>query len=105
MDSPHVKRGVRATCPEFSGSLGGFIAKVAFTLLDGSGAPRPGGTVILTATEDAGLPYSFGSFLGTVPIKIDTRMLDLSVAGSWPAEPPGTTRDAKIPTKKIQVCS
>ena len=57
-----------------------FIAKVALTLLQGSGSPRPGHTVnlTLTATDDVGLPYAIGSSLGTGPIPIDTRQIDLS---------------------------
>jgi len=58
----------------------GFIAKVAEVTLGGSGATRPGGTVrlLLTATDDANLGYQLGSSLGTGPIPIDTRQLDLS---------------------------
>ena len=71
-----------------------FLAKIAWRFLQGSGAPRPGGTVslTLTATDGAALPYQFGSSLGTGPIKIDTRTINLSadnllaasVTGLWP---------------------
>ena len=71
-----------------------FAAKVVLTLLEGSGTIRPGGTVTLnlTSTDDIGLPYQVGSSLGTGPISIDTRQLNLSpddlltvsVAGLWP---------------------
>jgi hypothetical protein len=58
----------------------GFVAKVALTLLRGSGVPRPGGTLkfTLTATDDAARPYQLGTSLGTGPIPIDRRKLDLS---------------------------
>ena len=48
-----------------SGSQDAYIAKIAHTLLEASGAPRPGGTVnlTLTATDDAWLPYVLGSSL------------------------------------------
>jgi len=57
-----------------------FVAKVALTLLEGAGNPRPGGsmTLVLSATTDTGLPYQLASSLGTGPIPIDTRRLDLS---------------------------
>jgi len=58
----------------------GFIAKIAECTLGGSGSTQPGSTVRLnlTATDDAGLGYQLGSSLGTGPIPIDTRHLDLS---------------------------
>jgi hypothetical protein len=61
----------------------GFIAKIKFTHIAESGAPRPGGTVTLTltASDSAGLPYQAGSSLGTGPIPIDTRKLELSADG------------------------
>jgi len=72
-----------------------FVAKIALTLLEVSGTPRPAGTIILalTATGDAALPYQVGTSLGTGPIPIDTRKLDLSpdgllmvtVGGYWPS--------------------
>ena len=51
-----------------------------FTVLEGVGSSRIGGTLTLklAATEDAGLPYVVGSSLGTGPIPIDTRTLGLS---------------------------
>jgi hypothetical protein len=63
------------------GALGdAFVAKVALTLLGGSGTTRPGGTVslLLTASDDVSLPYQLGSSLGTGPIPIDKRQLGLS---------------------------
>jgi hypothetical protein len=73
----------------------GFVAKVA--LLDdltASGTPRPGGTITLNlqAIEVRGLPYQVGTSLGTGPIPIDQRRLDLSpddllvvsVSDLWP---------------------
>ena len=72
-----------------------FVAKVALTLIRGSGTPRPGGTVniTLTATDDSGLVYQVGTSFGTGPISIDNRKLDLSsdallsvtVGGLWPS--------------------
>jgi beta-propeller repeat-containing protein len=62
------------------GSYDAFVARVSLTLLEGGGAPRPGGQVALslTASDDAGLSYQIGSSLGTGPIPIDTRLLNLS---------------------------
>jgi hypothetical protein len=59
------------------------------------GVARPGSTVtlVLTAANDAGLPYQAGSSLGTGPMRLaDGRRIDLgpdsllvvSVAGLWP---------------------
>ena len=47
----------------------------------GVGLPRPGGTMnlVLTSEHDAGLPYQVGTSLGTGPIQIDTRQIDLSL--------------------------
>ena len=61
------------------GGFDGFIAKVALTLLEGSGTNRPGGTMThyLTATDDAGLFHQLGSSLGTGPIVIGTRLVNL----------------------------
>jgi hypothetical protein len=76
------------------GQADAFVAKIVLTLLQASGPPRPGGTEILTltATQDAGLSFQLGSSLGTGPIPIDTRQIDLSpdgllavsVGGWWP---------------------
>ena len=62
------------------GSVDAFVAKVSFTLITATGAPRPGGQVniSLTSLNDAGLPFQLGSSLGTGPIPIDTRSLNLS---------------------------
>jgi len=64
------------------------------TFLHGSGTNRPGGTVdlSLTAPIDASRPYQIGSSLGTGPIRIGNRILDLSpddllavsTGGFWP---------------------
>jgi hypothetical protein len=45
-----------------------------------SGNPAPGGTIVLdlVSSWDPGLVYQVGSSLGTGPIPIDTRRLDLS---------------------------
>ena len=71
-----------------------FVAKVALTLLQGSGAPRPGSavTLTLTATDDVGLSHLMGSSLGTGPISIGKHKIGLSpddllvvsVNGYWP---------------------
>ncbi|MBN2489826.1 MAG: SBBP repeat-containing protein [Planctomycetes bacterium] len=78
-----------------NGSDDAFVAKVSLTLLQKSGAAQPGGTVrlALTATDDSGLPYVIGSSLGTGPMPIDARRIDLSpddllvatAGNSWPA--------------------
>ncbi len=62
------------------GSVDAFVAKVSFTLITATGAPRPGGKVVLSLTSlnDAGLPFQLGSSLGTGPIPIDSRRLNLS---------------------------
>lgn len=59
-----------------------------------SGSPRLGSQVSLTllASGDAGRPYKAGSSLGTGPIRVDTRQVDLSpdgllavsLGGLWP---------------------
>jgi hypothetical protein len=60
------------------------IAKMRITMggavLVAGGTPRPGGTVNLTleAINDEGYPYQIGSSLGTGPILIDRRRLDLT---------------------------
>jgi len=65
----------------FNGAVDAFVAKVALTLLQVSGTPRPAGTIIfdLTASADVGLPYQLGTSLGTGPIPIDTRKLNVSL--------------------------
>jgi len=64
----------------YNGAGDTFVAKVALTLLEASGTPRPGGTVnfTLTATDDVGVAYQLGSSLGTGPILIGGRALGLS---------------------------
>ncbi|MBN2489653.1 MAG: right-handed parallel beta-helix repeat-containing protein [Planctomycetes bacterium] len=49
--------------------------------LVGSGAGKPGTTIAFTliAAADTGLPYQLGSSLGSGPLLIDTRRLDLSL--------------------------
>lgn len=53
---------------------------VDYTTIIPSGKPAPGGTVTydLVAHGDSGLPYQVGTSLGTGPIPIDTRQLQLS---------------------------
>lgn len=73
-----------------------FVSKVSLTVLQGSGTPRPGGTVslMLTATNDAGLSFQLGTSLGTGPIQFDTRKLSpspdnlllVTVNNSWPLD-------------------
>jgi len=63
-------------------------------MISGSGAPRPGGTILLDleATRDVGSAYQVGTSLGTGPIVIGNRVLNLgpddllfvSVLGYWP---------------------
>ena len=70
------------------------VFSVATTFISGSGCPSNGGTISLhlLAPGDGNLPYQVGSSLGTGPIPIDTRKLDLnpdallqaSVTGVWP---------------------
>jgi beta-propeller repeat-containing protein len=62
------------------GRYDAFVAKVSLTMLGGSGAACPGTTVtlMLNATDDAGISYQIGSSLGTGPIPIDTRQIGLS---------------------------
>jgi hypothetical protein len=54
---------------------------VSYVSITGSGSPRPGGTVDLAlfAPGDAGLPYQVGTSLGTGPIPIGSRTLNLSL--------------------------
>jgi len=71
-----------------------FVAKIELADVSGSGTPRPGGgvTLHLVATNGAGLPYQLGTSLGTGPIWIGNRRLDLSpdgllvvsIQGLWP---------------------
>ena len=77
-----------------SGGADVFVAKVAFTHLMGSGSPQPGGSVVLllAASDDSGRPYLVGTSLGTGPISIGSRKIDLSpdnllvisLTGLWP---------------------
>ena len=64
-----------------NGSFDCFVSKISLTLLTGSGAPQPGGTVTfaLTASDDVGLAYQVGTSLGSGPIPIDKRSLGLSL--------------------------
>jgi hypothetical protein len=72
----------------------GYVAKVGLVLLEGGGGARPGSktSFALTASDSPALPYQLGTSLGTGPIAIDTRQLDLSpddlllvtVNGYWP---------------------
>jgi len=63
------------------GRYDAFVARIALLdRLSGSGTPRIGGTITLNlaAVEVRGLPYQAGTSLGTGPIPIDTRKLNLS---------------------------
>jgi len=61
----------------------GLITRITIDVITitGSGAPRPGGTVVLdlTAPADAGLVYQVGSSLGLGPTPIGNRQLNLSL--------------------------
>jgi len=72
-----------------------FVAKVGSVLVHAAGTTRPGGavTLALTASTDGRLPYQLGTSLGTDPVPIDTRKIDLSpddllaisMGGWWPS--------------------
>ncbi|MBN2193422.1 MAG: SBBP repeat-containing protein [Polyangiaceae bacterium] len=64
----------------FNGGGDGFVAKVALMLLVASGRPGIGAKVNLelTASDSTGLTYLVGSSLGTGPIPIDQRQIELS---------------------------
>ena len=80
----------------FGGGVGNLndTWEYAGTLLLANGTARPGGSVslALTAPGDEGKPFQVGSSLGTGPIPVDTRQIDLSpdnllavsVTGLWP---------------------
>ena len=57
-----------------------FVARVAGTVLTGSGSPVPGGQVNLSlfSAGDAGLVYQMGSSLGNGPIQVGPWRLELS---------------------------
>ncbi|MBN2492479.1 MAG: SBBP repeat-containing protein, partial [Planctomycetes bacterium] len=63
-----------------NGNRDAFVARVTVALLGAAGIPNPGGQVNLAlhASGDAGLPYQIGSSLGSGPIPIDTRRIELS---------------------------
>ena len=95
---------VGGPCVTYNGGGDAFVAKVAFTHLDGSGKPQPGGTVTLAlrASDDGGLAYQMGSSLSTGPIPVGgKRMLGLgvddllvvSVSGVLPGIFPGVPGD------------
>jgi hypothetical protein len=71
-----------ATGSGLGGNPNGLRLRVTIDLitLTGSGTTNPGGTVILalSAPADAGLPYQVGTSLGTGPIPIGTRSLNLT---------------------------
>jgi len=87
--------GAATTTPSRTNVGGALKIRLHFAnaVLAGSGAARPGTTValVLTAANDANRPYQVGSSLGTGPIPIDNRQLDLSpddllvvsVSGLW----------------------
>jgi FG-GAP repeat protein len=56
------------------------VFSVVTTLISGAGSPSIGGSFILhlLAPGDGNLPYQIGTSLGTGPIPIDTRLLNLS---------------------------
>jgi len=72
-----------------------FVARISHTLIHGSGTARPGGRVSLHlhTSHAPAHPYQVGTSLGTGPIPIDSRKVDLSpdgllavtVMGYWPA--------------------
>ena len=78
----------------YNGSGDAFVAMIAQVDLSGSGTPRPGSRVALHLFSSNGvlLPCLLGSSLGTGPISIGNRKLDLSpddllvvsVRGFWP---------------------
>jgi hypothetical protein len=71
-----------------------FVAKLDITEILATGVPRPGGTVRLhlAASDSVAQSYQLGSSLGSGPIPIDSRTLELSpdallagtVNGWWP---------------------
>jgi len=63
----------------YDGQGSAYVAKVAFTILEASGAARPGSTVdlALTSNDDAGLAYQLGSSLATGPIQVGSRTIGL----------------------------
>ena len=77
-----------------NGRCEAYVAKIASTTLQGSGASGPGTTVTLTltATDDVGLAYLVGSSLGPGPFPLGNRQVGLSpddllvvsVNGYWP---------------------
>jgi hypothetical protein len=89
-----VRIGPDLTQNDATGFGDAFVFKVALATIRASGSTRPGGRVDLDlgAGQAAGLPYQVGTSLGTGPIPIDTRRLDLSpdnlllvtVNGYWP---------------------
>ena len=70
-----------SSLPSIAGDA--FVAKVALILLEGAGQTNPGGThrFTITASTDPGRPYQVGTSLGTGPIMIDTRKLELTFDG------------------------
>ena len=78
----------------YNGGGDAFVAKIDQVDLSGSGPPRPGNAIVLDlfASNGVHLPYQLGSSLGTGPISIGNRKLDLSpddilsvsVLGLWP---------------------
>jgi hypothetical protein len=80
--------------PSFPGPYGSFVAKIAEASILASGTGRIGTAVTLSvqANDDPGFAYQVGTSLGTGPIPIDTRSLNLSpdgllfvsTSGFWP---------------------
>ena len=91
-----VKNGPRITfSPKGIYGVDAFVCKVRFVGLSASGKASPGGRVDLALrdTDSIGLRFQLGSSLGTGPISIDTRKIDLSpdnllqisVVDLWPS--------------------
>jgi len=80
--------------PPYPSTFGSFVAKIAEASILASGTGRIGTAVTLSvlANDDPGFAYQVGTSLGTGPIPIDTRSLNLSpdgllfvsTSGFWP---------------------
>jgi len=76
-------KGIQALYSSSTGSVGRievYVRAGSGATLIGSGSGSPGTSIDfnLKSPSDAGLPYQLGSSLGSGPIKIDTRQIDLS---------------------------
>jgi hypothetical protein len=89
-----VTVGPDLTQNDVSGLVDAFVAKIALSVLQARGTTRPGGMVDLdlVASRSVSLPFQLGTSLGTGPIPIDSRQIDLSpdgllfvsTSGFWP---------------------